>query len=166
METRREASDGGGRVHQGSHDLRRVSPGLRRVWEALSKDGDEAARHAVDALDLFVTWRIHDRKALDDLSDQEALQMAERLQWFKTIEASRWVADRNDDAAVFGSARSPADNYAFITGEGGETHLIGYENNMVIDPGTIQLDATADIDGVSQLRLHGRKLQSCPPRDL
>lgn len=123
---------------------------VRRVWEAANKDGDETARNAVDALDLFVTQRIHNRKALDHLSDQEALQMAERLQWFKTIEASRWVADRNDDAAVFGFARSLADNYAFITGEGCETHLIGYENNMVIDPGTIQLDATADIDGVSQ----------------
>jgi hypothetical protein len=40
--------------------------------------------------------------------------------------------------------------------------LIGYENNMVIDPGTIQLDATADIDGVPQLRLYGRKLQPVP----
>jgi hypothetical protein len=52
---------------------------VRRVWEAVSKDGDETARNAVDALDLFVTRRIHDRKALDHLSDREALQMAERL---------------------------------------------------------------------------------------
>jgi hypothetical protein len=135
---------------------------VRRVWEEVSKDGDEAARHAVDALDLFVTRRIHDRKALDHLSDQGALEMADCLQWFKRVEASRWVADHKDDAAVFGFARSLVDNYAFITGEGGETHLIGYENNMVIDPGTIQLDATADIDGVSQLRLYGRKLQPVP----
>jgi hypothetical protein len=140
-----------------------VSPqAVRRVWEAVNKDGDEAARRAVDALDLFVTRRIHDRKALDHLSDQQALEMAECLQWFKTVEAARWVADRKDDAAVFGFAQSLADNYAFIAGEGGETHLIGYENNIVIDPGTVQLDATADIDGVTQLSLPGRVLQPVP----
>jgi hypothetical protein len=55
-----------------------VSPqAVRRVWEAVNKDGDEAARHALDALDMFVTRRIHDRKALDHLSDQKALEMAE-----------------------------------------------------------------------------------------
>jgi len=28
---------------------------------------------------------------------------------------------------------------------------IGYQNNLVVDPGTLLLDATADIDGIVQL---------------
>ncbi len=42
-----------------------------------SCEHNDAARHAVDALDMFVTRRIHDRKALDHLSGQEAMEVAE-----------------------------------------------------------------------------------------
>jgi hypothetical protein len=55
---------------------------------------------------------------------------------------------------VFAFARALARGYAFITRPtGGQhtAHFIGYENNLAIDPGTIQLDATADIDGITQL---------------
>src|SRR5215470_382949 len=61
---------------------------------------------------------------------------------------------RSDVVAVFGFARALANGYAFIarnSGGGKATHYIGYESSIVIDPGTLLLDATADIDGVVQL---------------
>jgi hypothetical protein len=55
---------------------------------------------------------------------------------------------------VFSFARALARGYAFITRPtaGQHTaHFIGYANNLTIEPGTIQLDATADIDGALPL---------------
>jgi hypothetical protein len=55
--------------------------------------------------------------------------------------------------AVFGFAKALAQGYAFIARLGGEqsTHFIGYENKLLMTPGMLLLDATADIDGVRQL---------------
>src|SRR5215471_10270264 len=89
---------------------------------------------------------------------------SDKLQWFATTEASDFVRVHSGDpaiVAVFGFAKALASGYAFIArNSGGErtTRYIGYESSMVIDPGTLLLDATADIDGVTQLcpwRVHG-----------
>jgi hypothetical protein len=133
---------------------------VSKVWEIVNSDGSERARAALDALNKFVAARVCERLPLDRLADVDRTE--EHLQWFKSEEARRYARD-HDVAAVFGFAKSLADNYAFISGEGNETHLIGYENTMEIDPGTLLLDATADLDGVQQLCLPGRKLHSVPP---
>jgi hypothetical protein len=67
-----------------------------------------------------------------------------------------------DAEVVFGFAKALARGYGFLARDGqGEqnTHFIGYESNLITTPGTLLLDATADIDGVSQLcpwREHGK----------
>ncbi len=140
-----------------------VSPAaVSRVWETVNDDGGDTAKAALDVLNQFVASRVCNRAAIDRLEDDEARVVIEGLRWFNTRGAERYVRDHKDTAAVFGFARSLADNYAFIAGEGGETHLIGYQNTMSISPGTVLLDATADIDGVQQLCLPGRRVHAVP----
>jgi hypothetical protein len=87
-------------------------------------------------------------------SDLETWREAERsLSWFTTPQAALHAkAHSNDDGfkAVFGFAKALALGYAFINRQHG-VHFVGYETNLVIDPGTVLLDATSDIDGISQL---------------
>jgi hypothetical protein len=91
------------------------------------------------------------------IDDREAWAVTDKLQWFTTEAASDFVRTNSGDSsvvAVFGFARTLAKGYAFIVrNSGGErtTRYIGYESNLIIDPGTLLLDATADIDGVVQL---------------
>jgi hypothetical protein len=69
-----------------------------------------------------------------------------------------------DIVAVFGFARALATGYAFIArNSGGEkaVRYIGYESNLIDNPGVLLLDATADIDGVMQL-CTWRKHTPCP----
>jgi hypothetical protein len=55
-----------------------------------------------------------------------------------------------DLSAVFGFAKALATGYAFINRQQ-STHFIGYRSSAIIHPGTVLLDATSDIDGISQL---------------
>jgi hypothetical protein len=80
------------------------------------------------------------------------------LVWFNTDQAKRYAAAKREHwpsiDQVFGFARCLATDYAFITrdnrGDAG-THFIGYEPKHAIVPGMVLIDATADVDGVSQL---------------
>jgi hypothetical protein len=91
--------------------------------------------------------------------DPEAWRAAEDLQWFASSEASYFVRDHRGlmpDCleAVFGFAKALARGYGFLARDGQgtqNTHFIGYESNLITTQGTLLLDATADIDGVSQL---------------
>jgi hypothetical protein len=80
-----------------------------------------------------------------------------KLKFFTTEAAHDYVRHNSSDpaiVAVFGFARALAKGYAFIARpNGGErtARYIGYQNNLAVDPGTVLLDATADIDGVVQL---------------
>jgi len=75
--------------------------------------------------------------------------------WFATDEAKRYVVNvRNGNVeTVFGFAKSMSEGYAFIARhhQGENTHFVGYEAKLTIVPGMVLLDATADIDGVSQI---------------
>ena len=99
--------------------------------------------------------------------EQEAWNAADKIQWFATAEASAFVRanqGRPDVQAVFGFGKALATGYAFIVRNiGGEkaTHYIGYESNLIDAPGVLLLDATADIDGVTQL-CTWRKHTACP----
>jgi hypothetical protein len=90
----------------------------------------------------------------------EAWTNAEQnLHWFTSVQATNYVkAHSNDDAlrAVFGFGKALALGRGFINRQQG-THFVGYESNLMIAPGTVLLDATSDIDGISELcrwRLH------------
>jgi hypothetical protein len=81
----------------------------------------------------------------------------DKLKFFTTEAAHDYVRHNSGDpavVAVFGFARTLATSYAFIARpSGGErtARYIGYQNNLVVDSGTLLLDATADIDGIVQL---------------
>ena len=133
-----------------------------RVRELVQQDEKTAETMGphMNALVRFMSDRslLVDGRDLEKPTDNtEAWSIANQLDWFDTVQASAFVKanPRDPDVArVFGFARSLAQGYAFIArNKGGTqgTYFIGYERNLVIDPGTLLLDATADIDGVSQL---------------
>jgi hypothetical protein len=112
----------------------------------------------MDELIKFMFDRSFEGPSIERPTDeQEAWSVADRLRWFATSAASTFVRANSDDAdvvAVFGFARALANGYAFIarnSAGGKATHYLGYESSVVINPGTLLLDATADIDGVVQL---------------
>jgi hypothetical protein len=121
---------------------------------------DESAAEAIgphiDALFAFMSSRdLAGGGSLEKPTTQpEAWTKAEHsVQWFASPQAALYAKSHpgNDGVrAVFGFAKSLATGYAFINRQQG-THFIGYETNLVIDPGTVLLDATSDIDGISQL---------------
>ncbi len=82
------------------------------------------------------------------------------LSWFATDQANNYIASSDDQLRnVFGFGRALAKGFAFLSrydefGKG--ARFVGYEMNMPLTAGTILLDATADIDGVS-LIVNNRK---------
>jgi hypothetical protein len=89
-----------------------------------------------------------------------------KVQWFASAQAMEYLASHRSETVnqVFGFARALANDYAFITRyRGGQqgTYFTGYENNLPVGPGTVMLDATADIDGTKQLSLW-REYQDAP----
>jgi hypothetical protein len=92
-------------------------------------------------------------KATDDPT---AWRVAADLEWFHTKVARDYARDRGITipglGAVVGFARAMASGYAFIARYGGDVpHFVGYESKLVPTPGMLLLDATADIDGITQL---------------
>jgi hypothetical protein len=129
---------------------------VRELVKADEKHAETAGPH-MDALVSFMHPRTFGAGSLEKPTDeQEAWKAAAELQWFTTPEASAFVRDNRDMPhvePVFGFAKALAQGYAFIARLGAEqsTHFIGYENKLVMAPGMLLLDATADIDGVRQL---------------
>jgi hypothetical protein len=89
--------------------------------------------------------------------DPEAWAIIDRMAWFNTDEAVQYMGRHRHlpyIQAVFGFAQALANNRVFISRDmGGEgvTYFQGYKTNMVAQPGTVLLDASADIDGVTPL---------------
>jgi len=77
------------------------------------------------------------------------------LSWFNSEHANDYITSSDDQVrAVFGFGRSLARGFAFLSRYdelGNGARFVGYEMNMKLRPGTILLDATADIDGMSLL---------------
>ncbi|WP_244396120.1 hypothetical protein [Afipia carboxidovorans] len=75
------------------------------------------------------------------------------LSWFLSDAAKRYLLSPDDRVkSVFGFGRALAQGFAFLSRydqNGKGARFIGYEMTMPLRPGTILLDATADIDGVS-----------------
>lgn len=90
------------------------------------------------------------------------------LTWFNSEQANDYIASSDDQVqSVFGFGRALARGFAFLSRydeHGKGARFVGYEMNMPLRPGTILLDATADIDGISLL-VNNRKHVRVPPVD-
>ena len=86
-----------------------------------------------------------------------ALSEPPDLSWFFTEEANQAFDMKAEGAKlreVIGLARALSNGYAFMARDRGTTkggRFVGYRMDLPILPGTVLLDATSDIDGVSQI---------------
>lgn len=75
------------------------------------------------------------------------------LSWFFAEEVNDYIVSSDEDVRnVFGFGRALAKGFAFLSrydDSGKGARFIGYEMTVPLRPGTVLLDATADIDGVS-----------------
>jgi hypothetical protein len=129
-------------------DVTAVQEQVQRCEQATETIGPN-----LDALLAFMANRNLETGNLEKpTTDPVAWSKAERdLQWFNTEAASAYAKKLGDQAvAVFGFAKALVRGCAFINRQQGR-YFVGYEYSLVTEPGTVLLDATADIDGVSQL---------------
>jgi hypothetical protein len=81
--------------------------------------------------------------------------IADQLDWFTTMEAECVLRDHR--AAIpgldqlFGFARAMTIGCAFAAPSSTVVQFVGWQSKLMVRPGTILLDATADIDGVSHI---------------
>jgi hypothetical protein len=117
---------------------------------ASAKEGKDVKKRSLEAVD----------------NDNMLFDLDNPLPWFFTKEAQHYAKGHADEAmaTVFGFGRALATGYAFLSraqaGRSVETRYVGYEHSLRCDPGTVLLDATADLSGMTQL---------CPwrvPRDI
>jgi hypothetical protein len=111
---------------------------------------------ALDKLHSFLVARTQKRTPIDTLNDQAVRELVTAIAWFTTKEAERYAESREGLTAVFGFAKCLSKGWAFICTDGGVTMLTGYDNNLPIEHGTLQLDGTAKICGFEQLELDDR----------
>jgi hypothetical protein len=142
-----------------------------RVWEGIAEDDALNDDDKVPVLELtyFMAGRAAAVGGLEKpTDDREAWSSAKNLQWFTTEAATKYARARQREvpniAEVFAFAKSLTNGYAFIArGAGGKgvAQFIGYESNLMRTHGMVLLDATADIDGVTQL-CPWREMQAVP----
>jgi hypothetical protein len=81
--------------------------------------------------------------------------IAEQLQWFITKEAEFVLKNYSTEIPgldqVFGFARALTLGCAFAAPSGQVVRFVGWQSKLIVRQGTVLLDATADIDGVSQI---------------
>jgi hypothetical protein len=83
-------------------------------------------------------------------------KVTSELGWFRTSEAERLAKSASNIPGIeklFAFAKALVVGRACVATSGALTHFFGYEEQRVIDrsAGTILLDATADIDGISSI---------------
>jgi hypothetical protein len=81
---------------------------------------------------------------------------AAKLAWSTTTEARRYEKRNGGGIAglgeVFSFARTLATTRAFVTRHSADTpHFVGYSTSIEPRPGTVLLDASADVDGINAL---------------
>jgi hypothetical protein len=129
-------------------------------------DGPVPLKEALGTLDSFAgKKRTEDRKLETPKDDPVGWSVARELSWFTTDEAGQYARSRSASLqnarksqpnieGVFGFARCMAENRAFIARRGNRekgTVFVGYEQALPDYRGMVQLDATADIDGLNEL---------------
>jgi hypothetical protein len=111
-----------------------ISDHVERLWLLMVPHDLDAKRQSV---------RAPDREAAETL-----------LGWFASDEADRIAksyASIPGLAQLFGFARSMTLGCAFAAPTGNLVQFVGWQAKLIVKPGTVLLDATADIDGVSQV---------------
>ncbi|SHL54975.1 DEAD/DEAH box helicase family protein [Bradyrhizobium lablabi] len=111
---------------------------------------------------LEAVWQGTSRKeAFDEIPRDKHID----LSWFNSDQANDYIASSEEQIRiVFSFGRALAKGFAFLSrydDYGNGARFVGYEMNMPLTPGTILLDATADIDGVS-LIVNNRKPVQVP----
>jgi hypothetical protein len=132
---------------------------------ALTQQDESSPPEAIAALDTlhsFLVDRAQKREPIDTLSGQAVRELVATIAWFTSAEAERYAEGREGLTAVFGFARCLSRGWAFITTDGGVTTLTGYDNNLPIEHGTMQLDGTAKLCGYEQLSLPDRVILPGP----
>lgn len=122
-------------------------------WAVVTFGNDTPAEKAMKALRDFLinTWEIERPKG----KNFKPLMRSD-LSWFSSEEANAVLGEKPDslEGKVIGFAQSLATGYAFMSRHDRSTRggrFVGYRMDLPILPGTVLLDATSDIDGVSQL---------------
>jgi hypothetical protein len=133
----------------------------------------EAAKHLHNLLRFMTDGaKLGDRNLETPITGGAAWSAARDCRWFNTEEAKEymerppagacrdehWAADQSQLEAVFEFGLALAMNYAFVCRKKGSaddtgetTHFIGYRHKFALPWGSLVLDATAAIDGVTRL---------------
>ena len=81
--------------------------------------------------------------------------VTDQLDWFTTAQAEGVLRGHRVDIAgldqLFGFARAMTLGCAFAAPSGTVVQFVGWQSKLMVRPGTILLDATADLDGVSHI---------------
>jgi hypothetical protein len=122
-------------------------------WAVVTFGNDTLAEKALKALRHYLvdTWETERPKG----KNFKPLMRSD-LSWFASEEASAVLGEKPDslEGIVIGFAQALATGYAFMSRHDRSTRggrFVGYRMDLPILPGTVLLDATSDIDGVSQL---------------
>ena len=104
-------------------------------------------------------WQDAESKACFDAMEYEDLS------WFASNTAKALAADSSNETMkqVLGFGRSVLSGFAFLSrydNYGKGCRFVGYEMDMPVHPGTVLLDATADIDGVSLIASNRSMVES------
>lgn len=85
------------------------------------------------------------------------------LEWFKSETVAGLLSSHDEQVrTVFGFARALANGFAFLARydkHHNGARFVGYDMNMPLLPGTILLDATADLDGLSLITQNRKSVQ-------
>ncbi len=126
------------------------------VREALAGEHPVAKEH-LDALLSFMEAYSYEapNKLYRPGLEVDAEKLAKELAWFKSDAAKHLAKSLSGTGAekLFAFARALAVGRACVATSGARAFFFGYEEQRVIDrsAGTVLLDATADIDGVSRI---------------
>src|SRR5215470_11672278 len=105
---------------------------------------------------LMMPYTINVKGGIMRASDQFGQQfVADQLDWFTTTQAEGVLRDHRADIAaldqLFGFARAMTLGCAFAAPSGTVVQFVGWQSKLMVRPGMILLDATADLDGVSHI---------------
>lgn len=133
---------------------------ITKVHEFILKDSEAPpmVEVASRALHAFASPKFHGDYQLETpAQDPEGWKVPQELEWFTTDAAGRYMRSRGakqgapNVEAVFSFGASVAKGQAFVARANKVTRFVGYESALPQVPGMVLLDATADIDGVSEL---------------
>jgi hypothetical protein len=128
-----------------------------QVYETISAiKGDGPHERVQSLLGDLVEW-MHFKAGGTKQLERPEKAIIKDMAWFQTEDATTYAHEYrrvSNLRSVFAFARALAVNRVFIDREQGGlglTYFSGYQSNMQVMPGTVILDASADIDGVTPL---------------